>query len=73
MTDIKLARLPDRTPLKLAITVSPDLMAALTDYAAFYAEAYGHAEPVAELVPAMLQSFLQSDRAFIRARGAAKS
>jgi len=38
------------------------------DYAAIYAEAYGASEPVSELVPAMLQTFLDSDRTFARAR-----
>jgi hypothetical protein len=35
-----------------------------TGYAAFYADSYGHEEPVAELVPAILASFLDGDRAF---------
>lgn len=68
MADLKLARLPDRTPVKLAITVSPDLHQQLADYAALYAETYGREEPVSELVPAMLASFLESDRAFVRSR-----
>jgi hypothetical protein len=68
MEDLKLARLPDRTPVKLVIQVPPDLHEALGDYAALYAEAYGRSEPVAELVPAMLAVFLESDRAYARAR-----
>lgn len=65
---IKLARLPDRTPVKLTILVSPELNRALGDYAEAYAAAYGEAEPVAELVPAILSAFLRSDRAFLRGR-----
>lgn len=72
MVDIKLARLPDRTPVKLAITITPDLQAALNDYAAIYAQAYGREEPVTELIPAMLTSFLESDRNFVRARDDAR-
>lgn len=72
MVDIKLARLPDRTPVKLAITITPDLQAALNDYAAIYAQAYGREEPVTELIPAMLTSFLESDRNFARARDDAR-
>ncbi|KQM99205.1 transposase [Sphingobium sp. Leaf26] len=68
MVDIKLARLPDRTPVKLAITITPDLQSALNDYAAIYAQSYGREEPVTELIPAMLSSFLESDRNFARAR-----
>ncbi|MFX4084884.1 DUF2274 domain-containing protein [Sphingobium sp. WW5] len=72
MVDIKLARLPDRTPVKLAITITPDLQSALNDYAAIYAQAYGREEPVTELIPAMLTSFLESDRNFARAREGAR-
>ncbi|GLV28140.1 hypothetical protein TomTYG75_06640 [Sphingobium sp. TomTYG75] len=71
MAELKLAKLPDRTPVKLAITITPDLQNALRDYAAIYAQAYGTKEPVVELIPAMLAAFLESDRNFIRARGAA--
>ena len=72
MVDIKLARLHDRTPVKLAITITPDLQSALNDYAAIYAQAYGREEPVTELIPAMLTSFLESDRSFTRAREEAR-
>ncbi|WP_067733824.1 DUF2274 domain-containing protein [Novosphingobium naphthalenivorans] len=68
MVDLKLARIPDRTPVKLTITVLPDLHQALQDYARIYAEAYGREEPVSELVPAILSAFLDSDRAFVKAR-----
>lgn len=67
---IKLERLPDRTPVKITILVSPDLNRALGDYAEAYAASYRKAEPVTELVPAILEAFLQSDRAFIRSRRA---
>lgn len=66
--DLKLARLPERTPVKIAISVPPDLAMALADYAAIYEKTYGHSEPVAELIPAMLATFLDSDRAFAKAR-----
>jgi hypothetical protein len=69
MVDLKLQQLPDRTPIKLSITVMPDLHQALADYAALYAQAYGRDEPMAELIPAMLGAFLDSDRAFTRTRG----
>lgn len=70
MPELKLGKLPDRTPVKLAITITPDLQSALQSYAMFYAEAYGTEEPIAELVPAMLTAFLESDREFLRARDA---
>jgi hypothetical protein len=67
---LKLARIPDRTPVKLTILVSPELNEALQAYSAAYQEAYGTSEPVAELVPAMLASFIESDREFARGRQA---
>lgn len=68
MSGLKLARLPDRSPIKLALTIAPDLHNSLAEYAALYAETYGSAEPVADLIPAMLASFLESDREFARRR-----
>lgn len=64
MADLKLAKLPDRTPVKLNIAITPDLAEALAAYAALYREVCGREEPVAELIPAMLASFLSSDREF---------
>ncbi|WP_439570758.1 DUF2274 domain-containing protein [Sphingomonas sp.] len=68
MPDLKLPKLPDRTPVRLTISITPDLQAALNDYAKLYAETYGREEPVTELIPAMLASFVESDRAFSRSR-----
>lgn len=68
MAGLKLGKLPDRTPVKLAITVTPDLNQMLNEYAVLYASTYGREEPIAELIPAMLASFLDSDRDFIRNR-----
>lgn len=70
MVNLKLSKLPDRTPIKIAISVLPELKRALDDYAALYAATYGQEESVAELIPAMLEAFLASDRAFARARRA---
>ncbi len=68
MVELKLGKLPDRTPLKLTISVLPELHQALAEYAAIYAETYGQTEAIADLVPAMLSSFLEGDRAFGKAR-----
>jgi len=68
MADLRLAKLPDRTPVKITISVPPDLNQALLDYAALYNEVYGQAEPVPELIPAMLGNFLDADREFARRR-----
>ncbi len=68
MPELKLAKLPDRVPVKLTITVQPDLVQALREYAAVYRATYGEAESVEELVPFMLTSFLEGDRGFAKAR-----
>jgi hypothetical protein len=68
MAELKLQQLPDRTPVKISISLMPDLHRALTDYAALYARTYGRDEPIAELIPAILTAFLESDRAFSRNR-----
>ncbi|PZU07100.1 DUF2274 domain-containing protein [Sphingomonas sp.] len=71
MTDLKLGKLPDRTPVKLAVLLPPDLHQALQAYAVAYEQAYGVAEPLAELIPAMLTAFLDSDRGFARSKSKA--
>ncbi|BAK67271.1 hypothetical protein SLG_25960 [Sphingobium sp. SYK-6] len=71
MADLKLGKLPDRTPVKLGITLSPELHQALKAYARAYEQAYGAPEPLTELIPAMLAAFLETDRGFLRARDAA--
>ena len=65
---LKLAKLPDRTPVKIAMTIAPELHRLLQDYAAFYAKAYGSEETVAELCPYILQAFLDADRGFQKVR-----
>ena len=50
----------------------PDLHQALNDYAALCASTYGRDEPIAELIPAMLAAFLESDRSFTRGRAGGK-
>ena len=72
MADLKLPQLPDRNPVKLSIVVMPDLHRALNEYAALYASTYGRDEPIAELIPAMLAAFLESDRSFTRGRAGGK-
>lgn len=70
MPDLKLPKLPERTPVKITITVAPELNTALQAYAELYREAYGEAEPVAQLIPYMLENFLAADRGFAKAQRA---
>ena len=76
MPDLKLAKLPDRTPVKITFKASAELNASLEAYAAFYREAYGQEEPMPELIPYMVEAFLKSDGAYnkaLREKSLAKS
>lgn len=67
---LRLAKLPDRTPVRITIMVAPELAAALADYAEIYRQSYGAEEKPETLVPAMLETFLGGDAGFRRARKA---
>ena len=68
MPELKLGKLPDREPVKIAFKASPELARMLRDYAAAYREAYGEDEAIEQLVPFILTAFLDSDRGFAKAR-----
>lgn len=68
MADLKLGKLPNRTPVKLTLSIMPDVEDALGDYAAIYnARNVVEASP-ADLGAAMLEQFLLNDREFVAAR-----
>ncbi|PKP68210.1 MAG: DUF2274 domain-containing protein [Alphaproteobacteria bacterium HGW-Alphaproteobacteria-5] len=67
---LKLDKLPDREPVKITFTASPELKAALGDYAEIYRRTYGHKEGVADIIPFMLEAFMNADPGFKRARKA---
>ncbi len=67
MADLKLRRLPDRVPVKLTVTVPPDLHKALQIYAELYRSTYGDDESIQTLIPFMLRAFLDADRGFAKA------
>jgi hypothetical protein len=66
MAELRIAKLPDRNPVKLSIAILPELNDALAHYATIYSETYGQAAPAVDLIPAMLAAFLESDRGFQR-------
>jgi len=66
--ELHLSKLPDRTPVKISISVPPELHVALAAYAGTYQAAYGSAESIAELIPYMLAAFIESDNGFKKAR-----
>lgn len=65
---LKLGEIPNRTPAKLTILIDPDVLQALTDYADIYEQTYGKREEIEQIAPVMLETFLNSDGAFKRAR-----
>ena len=68
MTELKLPRLPDRTPVRLTILITPELHGLLGAYAEAYQRAYGQSENVADMIPYILQAFLDGDRSFTKSR-----
>ncbi len=65
---LKLPKLPDRTPVKLTVILNPELHQRLQSYAALYRDTYGTPEPMADLIPYMLDAFLESDRGYAKAQ-----
>ena len=70
---LRIGKLPDLTPVKLSITLDPDVHQMLEDYARIYGESYGEAVKPAELIPSMIAGFLATDNGFKRARKALKT
>jgi hypothetical protein len=64
MAELKLAKLPNRKMVKIAITVNPNLNQKLEAYADAYKSAYGDEEKVSDLIPFILEQFLNGDRKF---------
>jgi hypothetical protein len=67
MNKVKLAKLPDRVPVKMTVTLPSELAARLRSYADLYAETYGVREEPAELVPYIVDAFFKADVQFQRA------
>ncbi|UJQ94150.1 DUF2274 domain-containing protein [Mariluticola halotolerans] len=65
---LKLDKLPDRATAKISFTASADLKSLLNDYAEIYRRTYGNKEGVPELIPFMLEAFINADPGFKRAR-----
>ena len=65
---LKIGPLPDKTPIKLTIAISPQLQSDLNDYARVYKRFYGNEANIADLIPSMLASFMAGDSGFKKAR-----
>ena len=64
---LRLGPIPKATPVKIIIVVTAEFKAQLDRYADIHARAWGDRVDVADLIPHMLRSFVEGDKAFRRA------
>lgn len=69
MKELKLGPLPKMESVRASVTLSRTLKDALDLYTTDYTEVHGPAE-TADLIPHMLESFLRSDKAFMKRHAA---
>ncbi len=69
---LRIGKLPDLTPVKLTVSLEPEVHQMLEDYARIYGDSYGETVKPGELVPFMISGFLATDNGFKRARKALK-
>ena len=67
---LRIGKLPDLTPVKLTVSLEPEVHKMLEDYARIYGDSYGERVKPAELIPAIITGFLAIDNGFKRARKA---
>jgi len=67
---LRIAKLPNLTPVKMTVSLEPEMNKMLQDYAQIYSSSYGETVKPAELVPSMIAGFLATDNGFKRARKA---
>ena len=73
MPELRLGKLPNRTPVKMTITVMPDYDEALRDYAAIHSAQHGVESTPADIASGMVEQFILNDREFAKARAAFKA
>lgn len=73
MPDLKLGKLPNRTPIKMTISVMPDFEEALRDYASIHSAQHGVESTPADIASGMVEQFIIADREFAKARAAFKT
>lgn len=67
---LRLGREVARKPVRLTLTIGPDLADELKLYAEAYEREYGDAQTPAQLAPHMIRAFLASDGGFKAAKRA---
>lgn len=68
MTKLKLGAIPDDKPVRVTVTFTAAQYALLADYAAAHSAQFDRKVPPEKLVPHILERFIQTDRAFAKAR-----
>ena len=61
---LNLPQLPERKPVKVTCSLSPELRDLLLAYATLYEETYGVKESVENMIPFIVAHFLEKDRHF---------
>lgn len=64
---LRLGPIPKVTPIKITIVVTAEFKTKLERYAELHARAWGEPIDAAGLIPHMLRSFVDGDKAFRRA------
>ena len=67
---LRIGKLPDLTPVKLTVSLEPEVHKMLEEYAQIYTDSYGETVKPTELIPSMIAGFLATDNGFKRARKA---
>jgi hypothetical protein len=65
---LRIAKLPNLTPVKLTVSLEPEVYNMLEDYTKIYNDSYQDAAKPTELVPSMIAKFMAMDSGFKRAR-----
>jgi hypothetical protein len=61
---IKLGKVPDTRKIKLAVSLSAELMSQIDEYAKLYFQTWQQELDATALIPHILEQFLVTDRAF---------
>ncbi len=68
MTGLKIRKIPDRTPVKITLSLPPEIHSDLLIYAEIYQKEHGSVETPQILAVQMITSFIQSDGGFRKAK-----
>ncbi|PHZ85110.1 DUF2274 domain-containing protein [Paremcibacter congregatus] len=64
MHKLKLGPLPNRTPVKLTVSLPAEIFELLTDYARVFEQTYGAKESCENLIPYIVEAYIKGDSSF---------